>query len=195
MRSTLLALFLASAAQSGLYGQDTTAVPASLLRILAEAADVHRTGRPVFLVADRRFPHHVIGHFESRPKALEMQSDSGASYYGVFGPFVTPADSVPSDALKLTNVHLTFKTAKGAIRTKDVDPKQVDALFMSMSAVDKFMVPYYARIYGPDYAQRLRDDVSVTIKSTVVGHRLSVGDSLRIGGGPILPLEPSKPPR
>jgi hypothetical protein len=190
-----MALFLASAAQSGLCGQDTTAVPASLLRVLAEAADVHRTGRPVFLVADRRFPHHVIGHLDSRPKALQMQSDSGASYYGVFGPFVTPADSAPSDAMKLTSVRLTFKTAKGATQTKDIDPKQVDALFMSMSAVDKFMIPYYAQIYGPDYAARLRDDVSVAYKVPVIGHRLSVGDSLRIGGGPILPLEPSKPPR
>ena len=61
-----------------------------------------------------------------------------------------------------------------------------------MSAVDKFMIPYYAQIYGPEYAKQLRDDVSAFV---IVGHRLSIGDDLRPGGGPILPLEPRKIPR
>ena len=191
MRAILLSLLLGCAAGS-LPAQDSAAaaMPASLLRALAEAADAHRDGQPVYLVADRRFPHRVIGHLSSRADAVAMQHDSGASY-GTFGPFVTPADSVSAAAPKLVNVRLTFKTAQGATRVKDVNPKQVDALFMNMSAVDKFMIPYYAQLYGPVYASRMRDDVAML---TVVGHRLSVGDSLRTGGGPIFPLEPPKTP-
>jgi hypothetical protein len=196
VKPVLLVLLLNAIAGPALHGQDSAgaAMPASLLRVLAEAADAHRTGQPVYLVADRRFPHRVIGHFDSRAEAMEMRSDSGSSY-GVFGPFVTPPDSVSAAAPKLMNVRLTFKTPQGATRTKEVDPRQVDALFMSMSAVDKFMIPYYARLYGPEYAQRFRDDVYVSFKvqGPVVGHRLSVGDSLRSGGGPIMPMRPMQP--
>ena len=190
VRATLLLLLLTHTSPSALAGQDTVGVPASLLRALAEAADVYRTGRPIFLVADRRFPHYVIGRFETRAEALRFQGDSG-SRYGVFGPFVTPADSVSPTAPKLYNVRLFYRTPQGAVRTKDVNPREVDALFMSMSAVDKFMVPYYAKVYGPDYAKRLRDDVTVAA-SVPIGHRLSIGDSLRAGGGPIRPLMPGR---
>jgi hypothetical protein len=189
-RAFLLSLLLAGTAPSALPAQDTTAIPASLLRALAEAADVDRTGRPVYLVADRRFPHYVIGRFETRAQAMSLRADSGSAY-GVFGPFVTPADPAPpASASKVYRVRLFYRNPQGVVRTKDVDPVEVDALFMTMSAVDKFMVPYYARVYGPEYAARLRDDV---VAATVpVGHRLSIGDSLRVGGGAIRPLMPRR---
>ena len=119
-----------------------------------------------------------------------MTADSGANY-AVFGPFVTPADSVPDSLPRLLNVRLTFRTPRGTVHNKDVNPRFVDALFLSMSAVDKFMIPYYSNLYGPEYARRMRDDV---LMIPWVGHRLSYGDSLRSGGGYILPLQPHGPP-
>lgn len=34
----------------------------------------------------------------------------------------------------------------------------VDALFFTMSAIDKFAIPYYSRLYGPAVAARMRSD-------------------------------------
>jgi hypothetical protein len=33
----------------------------------------------------------------------------------------------------------------------------VDALFFTLSAIDKFALPYYARVYGVAYAARMRE--------------------------------------
>src|SRR5881296_766026 len=72
-------------------GQDTAVTASSLARVLAEVAQDIRTGRPVYLVATLKFPQYVIGEFETREQAQRLAADSGAGY-GVFGPYVTPAD-------------------------------------------------------------------------------------------------------
>jgi hypothetical protein len=136
-----------------LQAQDTNAVSATMLRVLAEAADVDRTGKPVYLVADYRFPHTVIGHVSSRREAERLRADSGSTF-GIFGPYTTPADPAPADtASRVVAVTLTWQTPRGRVDRK-LDPK-VDALFLTQSAVDKFVTPYYERIYGPAYSEKL----------------------------------------
>jgi hypothetical protein len=156
-------LLLWTLAVSSAAGQDTT-VSATMLRVLAEAADGFRTGRPVFLVADYRFPHNVAGPFATYAEARRVQMDSGATF-GVFGPYVTPRDPGADSASRVVAVRLTIESPAGRRRTVDLDLRrvEVDALFFTMSAVDKFVIPYYSDIYGPEYATVARD-VSLVVR-------------------------------
>lgn len=168
-RTILLLSLLSTTSLSGLAAQQTNSVSATMLRVLAEAADVHRTGRPVFLVADYRFPHYVIGHFPTRAKAERVKADSGTTF-GVFGPYVTQPDRMRDKTSRIVSV--TIETG-GRRVTRPLDPN-IDALFLSMSAVDKFMVPYYQRIYGPTFAQRLRNSIdTIDIKGRPICHKFS----------------------
>jgi hypothetical protein len=154
LRATAFLALLMLPATTRLSAQDTT-VSATMLRVLAEAADVHRTGKPVFLVADYRYPHNVLPAFTSRSEAEKVQADSGATY-GVFGPYVTPQDPIPHPGSRVLSIRITTQTPRGP-RSHDVDPRRADALFFTMSAIDKFLLPYYHKLLGPDYARRLRE--------------------------------------
>ena len=126
---------------------------ASLLRVLAEIADEYHTGDSVYLVAMYRYPHTVLGSFSSLREARSVQEDSGSTY-GVFGPYLTPRDAVADTSIRVTGVAITFQTPDGP-RTRQVH-EDVDALFLTASSIDKFLIPYYSRIYGPEYARKLR---------------------------------------
>jgi hypothetical protein len=132
---------------------DTLAKSASLLRRLGEAADGYRDGKDRYIVADRRFPHKVAGIFRTFAEAQSLANARGGSY-GAFGPFRTfddPPDysAGPSDVLEVI------------VRRKDGERRysadSVDALFWSLSAFDKFVVPYLAVVYGPQYAAQQRE--------------------------------------
>ena len=120
-------------AAAPLPAQDTT-ISATMLRVLAEAADGFRTGRPIYLVADRRFPHNVAGPFASRREADRIRADSGATF-GVFGPYLTRVDPAPDSAARVVAVRITLQQPGGRRRTIEVDPDSVDALFFTVSAV------------------------------------------------------------
>jgi len=143
--------------------QSAHMVSATMLRVLSEAADVYRTGRPVWLVADYRYPHNVLPGFTSRAAAQQAQKDSAANY-GIFGPYVTPRDPIPATAPKVSRVQVTIQTSGGE-QTQVVDPNKSDALFFSLSAIDKFVLPYYEKTYGAEYALRLRRKILEGLKS------------------------------
>jgi hypothetical protein len=113
--------------------------------------------------------------------------------YGRFGPYVAPKDlgrpivflarprcwptiynCIPNiswqppdppwlvedlDSLSITAYH----HSRGTWRMK-ADPKDVDAVFFTMSVIDKFVLPYYAALSGPEIAQRMRDSLEVYIR-------------------------------
>jgi hypothetical protein len=165
---TLIALVavtaLAPAVVTRLPAQEHAVTP-TLLRILGETVASCRPGpgpgpRPIFLVADYRFPHEVVGHFSSRAEAERVRARSGSTF-GVFGPYKTPAADPIADApTKVVAVSLIRRTASGRTDTLRVDPEKVDALFFSMSAVDKFVMPHYSGLYGPEYAHKLRQKLA-----------------------------------
>jgi hypothetical protein len=168
-------LLLSLLRTSPLAGQDSVAVSATLLRALAEAADGFRTDRDVYLVADYRFPHNIAGSFASRPAAEKVRADSGA-YFGVFGPYRTAKDPGSDSATRVIGIRLLTENAQGQRRSIVVDPKVVDALFFSPSAVDKFVVPYYTRIYGPQYGVLVQAaEPRVYIKCHALSHDCYVG--------------------
>jgi hypothetical protein len=135
-------------------------VSATLLRALAEAADGYRTGQPVWVVASHAGPPYVVGVYPTRDSAARVARESAGR--DVFGPYVTAADQTRPDSPTLVGAVLTFRMPDGRQVPVNIDLKRVDALFLSMSAVDKFVVPYYTRLYGPGYASRVRGLMAVS---------------------------------
>ena len=149
----VLAVLSLTVALPRLGAAQDTAVTSTMLRIVAETADQYRTGRPVWLLADYRFPHFVRGPFSTREAAEAARRDSTLA---LFGPYVTPRDPVRDSFPRLVSVRMVLRTAAGTQTTLDVQPEEADAIFFSMASFDKFVVPYYSRLYGAEFAGRLR---------------------------------------
>jgi len=136
-----------------------TAEPASLLRRIAEAADGYRDGTDRYVVADRKFPHHVRGAFLTRAEAdstvAKAKSESDTTDYDVFGPFRTTEDppAVIIDSEEVAFVTVTTKDGK----TKQYDGKEYDAIFWGLTAFDKFVAPYLTVVSGVKYAADQRE--------------------------------------
>jgi hypothetical protein len=165
---------------------DTTrAMSASLLRRLAEAVDGYRSGEALYVVAAWHFPHEVAGVFPSRALASEAVRRKGLDY-AAFGPYFAPPDSgnelmvyslrlcpglheldsycpdttaslsqaVPYASIK--DVTITIHAKDGTAVESVLPPSEVDAVFFTLSAIDKFVMPYYTRIYGAQFAADMR---------------------------------------
>lgn len=165
---------------------DTT-MTASLLKRLGEAVDGSRTGAPVWVVAAWRFPHRVLGVFANREVAAAATRrlagyglfgpyiappDSGVSTLmytmdpcpGRHDPYSNCPDSLwsgyslalPQSAIDSITINLFSEGAIAAHRS--FTPDQLDAVFFTLPAIDKFAIPYYERLYGAAYAARMRAD-------------------------------------
>ena len=118
-------------------------VSAFLLRRLAEAVDGFR-GEPVFCRA--RFTPNEEFDFEvdvKREVAAFGAVAAADETFGVFGPFFTPEAKGPDRSdTPIRAITLTLEDG----RVIHVDPKEADSLFWTVSAVEKFLVPYYASV-------------------------------------------------
>ena len=163
----------------------TRAMSASLLRRLAEAVDGYRSGETLFVVAAWRFPHGVAGVLRNPREATEIARRRGVEY-GVFGPYFAPPDSgnemmlyalnpcpglhepdswCPDTTLALSqavpyanikDITITIHAKEGPAVERVLAPREVDAVFFTLSAIDKFVMPYYARVYSAQYAADMR---------------------------------------
>ncbi|MGH7521920.1 MAG: hypothetical protein ACREMI_11635 [Gemmatimonadales bacterium] len=163
--------------------QDTTRVSAGLLRRLAAAADGYRTGEPIWIVTSTAEPYSVVGAFPTLEEARSRASLVRGAH--AFGPYVTPRDLgrveafVPTRHFRptiymldssyawrpplpplpfsdLDSVVITAYTKSG--RTwRGLTRGDVDAVFFTLSAHDKFVAPYYAALSGLDVAGQMRD--------------------------------------
>ena len=166
------------------------AIPATLAKRLAEALDGFREGGRVWIVASYEFDHQVAGFFQDFAEAQATVRRLGGEY-DVFGPFLQPLDfdrpsiffiechdpptrdwcpwfSPVESVLPLfrdvDSVRLEVFSRSVAPIRRTFSPQRVDAMFFSLSALDKFVYPYYARLFGVDYAKSLRDSLVVRLQ-------------------------------
>lgn len=174
---------------------DSLRVSAGLLRRLAAAADGYRTDEPVWVVAASSEPYAIVGVFPSRADAVRAQTRGSA----VFGPYVTPRDygreavfvpvkhrpptiygdtirstawrlperpwlMIDVDSVVITGYHRSGATWRGSSRGDDID-----AVFFTLSAQDKFVFPYYAQLSGLDVTTRMREGVAAYIRMAPEG--------------------------
>lgn len=162
--------------------QDTIRVATPvLLKKIAEAVDGTRTGGLVWVVANTNAPHTVAGTVERETDARTLARRAGASF-AVFGPYRTYRDAfdvTPSNCVhnqwtsemtpgicppeirlgQVDTMTLTLRMRDGTVRTIPL-PAGTDAIFLTLSAVDKFAMPYYVRIVGVDSAAALRGSMT-----------------------------------
>ncbi len=116
-------------------------------RVLAEAASSYNDTGTFFVVGDTARPYTVIGYYPTLGAADSAAARAGARYRAS-GPYRGLDKRDPWQVLAIT---VRVRTDSGE-RELHYDPQTVDAVFLSMSAVRKFMLPYYHRLYGPSYA-------------------------------------------
>ncbi|HET6763141.1 MAG TPA: hypothetical protein VFH27_05695 [Longimicrobiaceae bacterium] len=135
-------------APARLAGSSAQSVPLSafLVRRLAEAADGTR-GDQVFCTArltpDAKFDYEVKTHTTLIEAETEQNNAATRNVtLDIFGPFETQASKGPeigTSAIKSIVVTLDND------HQVNVSPTTYDSLFWTVSAVDKFVIPYYAR--------------------------------------------------
>lgn len=118
---------------------------AYMLKRLAHCADGHRTGKPLRIRMDSTAPftaHEVIHEGCADPELCKGEE--------IVGPFLTYEDD---DVLEKRR-----KVAKVVVHFDDgtvTEVHEADALFWSMSALEKFCFPWYSAQYGPKMAFRM----------------------------------------
>lgn len=125
---------------------------AAILRRVAEAADGHRTGEPIWVSIDASNLTQVAVFTDEESARLSV-----GDRMMVFGPFLHETDTSAVEA-----VSLTVRNPDGSERTIELD-ESTDAIFFTSSAVEKFMVPYYVRLYGPGAGDILTESVTLPL--------------------------------
>lgn len=133
------------------------AATASLHRRLAEAADGYRTGEDLWFAADRKDPDMMVSDpFPSVETAMSWAEENDRD---VFGPFNTPDDEQPDNRWEILQAAVWARSPQGDYFRQAFDPSEIDAIFLSKSAIDKFLIPYMTRIYGLPYTQRFESNL------------------------------------
>ena len=57
---------------------------------------------------------------------------------------------------QIASVTITYQLRDGSRLTEQFDPRRVEAVFFTMPAVDRMLIPYYVRVYGLNGAARRR---------------------------------------
>ena len=157
---------------------------ASLARRLAECADGFRNVGEFFLIAGYKFPH-AVRHFNDLASAKKYFSDKmlADEKFGIFGPFESKDELADKDFLTVDNiakVDLTVYYKDGQKQHTEFN-QCIDAIFLNLSSFDKFVFPYYCRVYNAEYAGRLREKLIKQYKAhaeTVNQEKHEVGHPL-----------------
>ncbi len=151
-------------------------ISASLTLRMAEAADGFRgsnNNRQLYLVANIEFPHDVIP-FESLTQANDYYNNlPDPTNLAIYGPFVTNNEF----PLKFDNTVVNKIVVQIEFQDPQINPESIelsgktDAIFFNLSSLDKFLMPYYAKLFGVSHAKTIRDNLikdAKTIGSKVI---------------------------
>ena len=148
----------------------TPVADAVMLKRIAEAVDGNRSGKQVYVVLSGEALSPPVGVFYDLKEANARASAAGTGAQ-VFGPYRTALDPGVNVAACVHVVGSRMQTDRcvppaQSVRWEDVRglslvitrhdgkrdsiplPPNADAVFLSLSSVDKFVVPYYSRILG-----------------------------------------------
>jgi hypothetical protein len=127
------------------------AISAKLVRRLAAAAEGFRDGREIFFMA--RFQAEDDGDFDLDGPYTRDQLDTlrVPAGFGIFGPYQT--DACVDDISRTPVKKITIELHGG--ETFSFEGTRFDALFWSVSALEKFAIPHYTSVRGVDKAQHI----------------------------------------
>lgn len=150
------------------------ALPQEAMRSIVEAVDTWRGQAEAFVVFRDRSPYEIVSvHPTDAAARTAAGVGDGLSY---FGP-VAPTFRVPSfgPVLKTTGCGLLAlprpvskvvllnagetEVARFTVNDGGSPPNResdIEALFLTVSGLDKFMIPYLTRVFGAEYASARR---------------------------------------
>lgn len=134
-------------------------ISASLLSRLSEAADGIRNNEEIYFVAQLEPAgddgHDIVGHFPSVQHAFDDNDAQPlllTGDYMIFGPFKTMDDP----DYKKKPIAKIIVVPKGG-KELHLSGDKFDCIFWSLSAIDKFVVPYYTASGDLKKAKKVRD--------------------------------------
>lgn len=69
----------------------------------------------------------------------------------------TGAGIRPTEIDSIRSITVTVLKKNGRVMSVTVPPEEAEAFFLTMSAVDRFLIPYYTQLYGASVAADLRE--------------------------------------
>jgi hypothetical protein len=60
---------------------------------------------------------------------------------------------------EVVDITVAMRTRSGGIVSSTYDPREADAVFFTMAALDKFVFPYYAGLLGVEHAAAMRREI------------------------------------
>lgn len=135
---------------------------ASLLSRLTEAADGHRDEKRTWLVGQLKavdpMGHRIKGPYGSPQEAFQaneklFDKEPAKDKYKIFGPFLTGETDYDKER-HVKRVILVLNDDREVC----FDGTKYDCVFWTMSAVDKFVVPYYVQVTNLREAEAVRNE-------------------------------------
>jgi len=152
-------------------------LPISLIKAVGEAAVAYRTGSDTYVVVHREYPHDrqvfytYDGSGDPKGEAVAwLHAREDASDWTIIGPIVTETEEPASRSIAPDfKVTVEGRDANGAsiLRTYD---GEIDALFLTLPAIDKFLIPYYTHVYGIEKALKIREEILQQEGAVITGH-------------------------
>lgn len=133
-----------------------------LARALAQsAASAYAPATDFYVVARYEPLDGVTDPFNvQKPSSLEeaeaRQRELGEAY-GIFGPFKNAHGGLRPRDGQATVSSLQVHVTRG-FEPVTIPGNEFDALFYSIQAVEKFVLPYYEQVYSPLFAQHVLDN-------------------------------------
>jgi len=145
-------------------------LPQDAMRVIVEAVDTWRGQTQAFAVFENSAPYHVVSLHPTEAAARDAaESEPGLSYFGPVSP--RPAAASPKTVYKKIGCALkVVSETVSSVSLLDAGGNEVErftvnlggrapdsendleALFVTPSGIDKFVIPYLTRVYGPGYA-------------------------------------------
>jgi len=117
----------------------------------------------VYIVAKFQYPHERKAFYTydgSSNPAREAQefldNCSPSEDWTLFGPYLAEFEGEASTwGAQNCRVTVDVTSATGDVHHDELDP-DIDAVFLTLSAIDKFVVPYYTSVFGVERAAEIR---------------------------------------
>jgi hypothetical protein len=149
-------------------------LPQEAMRSIVEAVDTWRGQAEAFVVFRNRSPFEIASvHATEADARTATRAGHGLSYFGPVAPRARPPSFGP--VLKTTGcglMQVPHQVASVVLRDADgaevaqltvngggavPDPgSDIEAVFLTVSGLDKFMIPYLTKVFGADYAAAKR---------------------------------------
>lgn len=170
---------------------------------------------PVFNDQEGQDDYGIYGPFTTETEADQSQQQLGDGY-AVFGPFsimpneFTGPPPAPTQPI-VGSIRLTPRSLLlGGPALQPIDlsgpvdlpagterqPQEYDALFFSQAAVQKFVIPYYTSLYGPEFAVEIQDQLaqaSIALLGHLPWSEYQTGDELHNDAVMEHPKHPDNP--